>query len=72
MKRHAYHTEKAHEHMTKAMHHSEQASHDGGHERKATGEMSTVKRVAGSAKMAGKEEAGGCQGSKGIDGADPN
>ena len=71
--RSAHHRAKAHEHMTKAMHHQEMASHDGEHNVKATGEMGTVKRVSGGKVVVGSvAECGGKQGEAGLSGADPN
>lgn len=70
--RKAHHLKKATEHMDKSMHHHERASHDGQHDVPATGEMKTVKRVAGGKVVVGDEnECGGHQGDAGIDGADP-
>lgn len=72
-KRAAHHTAKAHEHMDKAMHHHEMASHDGEHNIKATGDMAAVKRTSGGKVTVGPEaECGGRQGNAGISGADPN
>ncbi len=48
----------------------ERDSHDGMHHANSTGEMGTVKSVAGGKVIVGPEEAGGCQGDAGIGGAD--
>lgn len=79
MHRKQYHESKAAEHSIKSMHHvskmmdhHEKASHDGQHNITATGEMATVKRVAGGKMIDGPETCGGKQGSKGLAGADPN
>lgn len=57
---------------TAKMEASENRGTDGKHDKGAQGNMRTVKRAIGGRHITGPEKSGGCQGSKGLSGADPN